>query len=71
MPDKSLRSAIQDVLGFIRHALASLERREATQRVIAREGIVEEGRLQRRQIETLGEGPRLVRRQLDQALAQN
>jgi hypothetical protein len=39
--------------------------------VIAREGIVEEGRLQRRQIETLGEGPRLVRRQLDQALAQN
>ena len=31
MPDKSLRSAIQDVLGFIRHALASIERREAVE----------------------------------------
>jgi hypothetical protein len=39
--------------------------------MIAREGIFEEGRLQRRQIETRGEGLRLVRRQLDQAPAQN
>jgi hypothetical protein len=39
--------------------------------VITREGIVEEGGFQRRQIETRGEGLRLVRRQLDQALAQN
>jgi hypothetical protein len=39
--------------------------------VIAREGIVEESGLERRQIEALGEGSRLVRRQLDQPAAQN
>ena len=31
MPDKSLRAAIQDVLGFIRHALTSIERHEAVE----------------------------------------
>jgi hypothetical protein len=39
--------------------------------VIVGEGIVEKGRLQRREIEAPGEGPGLVCRQLDEARAQN
>jgi hypothetical protein len=39
--------------------------------VIVREGVVEEGAFQLRQIEAPGEGLRLVRRQLDQVLAQS
>jgi hypothetical protein len=39
--------------------------------MVAREGIVEEGGLELCQIEALGEGARLVGRQLDQAIAQS
>jgi hypothetical protein len=39
--------------------------------VVARERIFEERRLQRGQVETLGEGAGFVRRQLDQARAQS
>ena len=45
--------------------------REAAQRVIAGEGIVEERGLERRQIEALGEGARFVGRQLGQARRQS
>src|SRR5262249_47122698 len=49
----------------------ALQRRKAAQRVIVREGVVEERRLERQQIEALGEVPRLVRRQLDQSGCQS
>ena len=49
----------------------ALQRRVAAQRVIVGEGIVEKGRLQRREIEAPGEGPGLVCRQLDEARGQN
>jgi hypothetical protein len=49
----------------------ALQRREAAQRVIVGERIVEEGGIELCQIEALGEGARLVVRQLDQAIAQS
>ena len=49
----------------------ALERREAAQRVIVGEGIVEERPLQSREVEASGEGLGFVRRQLDQAGAQS
>jgi len=48
-----------------------LQRREAAQRVIVGEGIVEEGAVELCQIEAASEGLRLVRRQLDQATLRN
>jgi hypothetical protein len=48
-----------------------LHGREAAQRVVAREGIVEECGFERRQVEAFGEGSRLVLRQLDQPVAQS
>ena len=48
-----------------------LDRREAAQRVIVGEGVVEKGAFEARQVEAAGEGLRVVRRQLDQAAFQN
>jgi len=48
-----------------------LQRREAAERVIVGEGIVEEAALQRRQVEAFGKRPGLVRWQLDEAPGQN
>ena len=49
----------------------ALQRREAPERMIVREGIVEEAAFQRRQIESPSKCPGLVRRQLDEAPGQN
>ena len=49
----------------------ALQRRKAAQRMVVGEGVVQERRLERRQIEAPGEGLGLVRRQLDQAAGQS